>query len=192
MSTVLPATMLTVSRLLVSMVALGVVARGVSAQGTPSGPVRIPSQTYIAINPIGVVGDIGTLELETGIVQGITLGGVASYMDIDDRRWTTFDAKFRYYPAEVVLRDWSVGASFGFTRFSNLVDQELGGQARETLTAPTIGIIVDKNWLTGRGEHFLIGTGVGAKRVLANKGDRDRVDVDRAQFTARLVIGYAF
>jgi hypothetical protein len=181
-----------VRRLLIPMVALGIVAQRGDAQGTATAPVRIPSQTYIAINPIGVVGDIGTIELETGVVQGVTLGGVASYLDVDDVRFTTFDFKVRYYPAEVVLRDWSIGATIGFTRVSNLVDQPMGGQTRESLSAPTIGLIVDKNWLTGRGEHFLIGTGVGAKRLLVNKTDRDRVDIGRAVFTARLMLGYAF
>jgi len=185
--------MLTVRRLFVSLVALGVGARVASAQGTATSPVRIPSQTYIAINPIGVVGDIGTLEVESGIAQGLTLGGVASYMNwVDDQRFTTFDFKVRYYPGEVVLRDWSVGAVLGVTRFSNIVNANLNGPTRESLTAPTIGIIVDKNWLTGRGEHFLIGTGVGAKRVLASKSDIDRVDFYHAVFTVRFVLGYAF
>lgn len=187
--------MLTVRRLLVLMVALGVVTHRASAQGTATSPVRIPSQTYIAINPIGVVGDIGTVELESGVAQGVTLGGVASYMNwVDDQRFTTFDFKVRYYPAEVVLRDWSVGGTIGVTRFSNVVvvDNNVGNPTRQYLTAPTIGIIVDKNWLTGRGEHFLIGTGVGAKRVLASKSEIDRVDFYHAVFTARLVIGYAF
>jgi hypothetical protein len=185
-------------RLIVPMVALAFGTQRAVAQGTADARVRIPSQTYIAVNPIGVVGDIGTAEIETGVVQGITVGGVASYIDIDDRRWTTFDFKVRYYPAEVVLRDWSIGATFGFTRFSNLVDNDQTDVAgapdkiRRSMTAPTLGLEVDKNWLVGRGDHFLIGTGVGAKRVLASKSDRDKVDIDRAIFTARLVLGYAF
>lgn len=177
-------------RLLVPMVALGILAQRGSAQGATA-PVRLPSQTYIAVNPVGVVGNVGTVELESGIVQGVTLGGVASYIDIDHDRYTTFDFKVRYYPAEVVLRDWSIGATVGGTRFSKLVDTDLG-KVRESVTAPTLGLIVDKNWLTGRGEHFLIGTGVGAKRVLASKDDRDRVNINQAIFTARLVLGYAF
>jgi hypothetical protein len=192
--TVLPATMLTVRRLFVPMVALAILAQRAAAQGTATTPVRIPSQTYVAVNPLGVVGDIGTVEVESGIAQGVTVGGVGSYIDVDDNRFTTFDFKVRYYPAEVVLRDWSIGGTFGFTRFSNLVDSPTPNEPKErqSLTAPTIGIIVDKNFLMGRGEHFLIGTGVGAKRVLAGAGERDRANVDRAIFTARLVLGYAF
>jgi hypothetical protein len=149
--------------------------------------VPLPSWTYIGINPVGVPADIGTVELETGVVQGVTVGGVASYIDVSDTRFTTFDFKFRYYPAEVVLRGYSVGATVGVTRFSNNVNG-----TRESLTAPTIGVIVDYNWLFGRDQHFLVGTGIGAKRVLAGKAERDRADVDRAVFTARLIVGYAF
>ena len=182
-------------RLIVPMVALAFGAQRAAAQGTGDARVRIPSRTYIAVNPIGVVGDIGMVEVESGVVQGVTLGGVGSYIDIDNDRWTTFDFKVRYYPAEVVLRDWSIGGTFGFTRFSNLVETSTPAgevKERQSLSAPTLGLIVDKNWLTGPGQHFLIGTGVGAKRVLVSKGDRDRVDIDRAIFTARLVLGYAF
>lgn len=183
--------MLSFRRLIVPMVTLAIAGQSAMAQASGVTPVRLPSQTYIAINPLGVVGDIGTIEAETGVVQGVTVGGVASYIDVDDARFTTFDFKVRYYPAEVVLRDWSIGGTFGFTRFSDLVDGA-NGKTRQSLSAPTIGLVVDKNWLTGRGQHFLIGTGVGAKRLLANKADRDRVDIDRAIFTVRLVLGYAF
>ena len=179
-------------RLLLPMVALGILAQRGSAQAAP---VRLLSQTYIGVNPIGVVGNIGTVELETGVVQGITVGGVASYIDVDHDRFTTFEFKARYYPAEVVLRDWSIGATLGGTHFSTLQDTTIGQvntHVRQSMTAPTLGLIVDKNWLTGRGEHFLIGTGVGAKRVLASRDDRDRVDIGPAIFTARLILGYAF
>src|SRR4051812_13088466 len=143
-------------RLILPMVALAISAHRMAAQGTAAAPVRIPSQTYIAVNPVGVIGDIGTLEVETGVVQGVTVGGVASYIDVDRDRFTTFDFKVRYYPAEVVLRDWSIGATFGFTRFSKLIDTSVNAstvEVRERLTAPTLGLVVDKNWLTGRGQH---------------------------------------
>ena len=38
----------------------------------------------------------------------------------------------------------------------------------------------------------LIGTGVGAKRIIASTADRDRADVERAIVTGRLTVGYAF
>jgi hypothetical protein len=149
--------------------------------------VPIPSRTYIGFNPIGLPADIGSVEVENAIAPGITVGGVGSYTDVDQHRFTTFDFKIRYYPGEVVLRDYSIGGTLGYTRFSNVVSG-----TRESLSAPTVGIVFDRNWIYGRGQHFVVGTGVGAKRVLASTAERKRADVDRAVVTARLVLGFAF
>lgn len=178
-----------VRRCVVPLVALLFVSLRASAQApAQSQRVPIPSRTYIGFNPIGLPADVATFELETGVVQGITLGGVASYIDAtDDRRFTTFDVKARYYPGEVILRDFSIGASIGWTRFSNKPDS-----VRQSLTAPTVGLIADYNWLFGHGQHFLVGTGAGVKRVLASHEDRSRVDIDKAIFTVRFILGYAF
>lgn len=151
------------------------------------GLVPIPTRTYVGFNPVGLPADIATFEIESAVAPGITIGGVASYMDISDTRFTTFDFKVRYYPGEVVLRDWSLGATAGYTRISNLV-----GGTRETLDAPTLGVVLDRNWLYGRSKRFLIGTGIGAKRLIASSADRDRVDVERAIMTVRLIVGFAF
>ena len=168
------------------LVALAARAHAQVAQPTP-GLVPIPSRTYVGFNPIGLPADIGTIEIENAIAPGITVGGVASYIDVSDRRFTTFDFKIRYYPGEIVLRDYSIGGSIGYTKFSNIVQT-----VRQELSAPTIGIILDRNWVYGRGQHFIIGTGVGAKRVLASSDDRARADVSRAVVTGRLIIGFAF
>jgi hypothetical protein len=141
----------------------------------------------VAFNPLGLPADIATIEIENAIAAGITLGGVASYIDVDNHRFTTFDVKMRYYPSEIVLRGWAIGGSLGYTKFSNLVNG-----SRESLAAPTIGIILDRNWVYGRGGHFVVGTGVGAKRVVASSPERSRADVERAVVTGRLIIGFAF
>ena len=157
------------------------------ASQAPVGLVPIPSRTYIGFNPVGLPADVATFEIENAVAQGITVGGVGSYIDVNDQRFTTFDFKVRYYPGEVVLRDWAIGATVGYTRFSNLVNG-----IREPLNAPTLGIVLDRNWLYGRGQHFLIGTGVGAKRIIASSAERDRADVERAIVSARLIVGFAF
>lgn len=168
--------------------ALATAVPRLGAQATsPSGLVPIPSRTYIGFNPIGLPADIGTVEIENAIAPGITVGGVGSYIDVDHHRFTTFDFKVRYYPGEIVLRGYAIGGSVGYTRFSNVVDG-----TRQALDAPTIGIIFDRNWIYGRGQHFVVGTGVGAKRVLASSAERERADVDRAVVTARLILGFAF
>jgi hypothetical protein len=170
--------------MLIGMLGLSAALFSAAAQVPGS---RIPTRTVIGINPLGLPADIGTLEIENAVAQGITVGAAGSYIDVSDSRFTTLEFKLRYYPGDVVLRGWSVGATAGSTRFSNIVDGN-----RETLVAPTIGLIVDYNWLLGRSEHFLIGTGGGAKRVLASEDARERAHVDRAVFTARLIVGVAF
>jgi hypothetical protein len=147
--------------------------------------IPIPYRTYIAINPLGIPFDIASAEVETAVAQGITVGGLASYTSIDHDRYTTFDAKVRYYPGEVVLRGFSVGASVGHTRFTT---KDVPG----ALEYPSIGLLVDYNFMLGAAGRFVVGTGVGAKRVIASADDRAPFDVDRATVTLRFVLGIAF
>ena len=75
-----------------------------------------------------------------------------------------------------MLRGFSVGLSGGFLRYSSR-----GGPTdaqRVASIAPTLGVVVDYNWMLGVNRRFLVGTGVGAKRVLARRR-ADRADVDR-------------
>ncbi len=126
------------------------------------------------------------------------MGGLGSLTAADDDRYLTFEFKARYYPGEVVLRGFSVGLSAGSLRYSTLVDNSaigprFGSRTRQQLTAPTIGVLTDYNWLLGTSHRFLVGTGLGAKRILASRDDRARVgDLDRAYLTARFIVGLAF
>ena len=151
--------------------------------------IPIPYRTYIAFNPSLVVFDFGSIEMENAVAPGVTLGGVGSYTLVNHNRYTSGDFNIRYYPGEVVLRGLSFGLSGGLLRYS----------ARDTLTgatvaihAPTIGVLGDYNWLIGPTHRFLVGTGIGGKRVLASTQERQKVRLDRAYVTARFVVGYAF
>jgi hypothetical protein len=162
------------------------------AQGAGQpGLVRIPYRTYISVNPLGIPFDIFSAEVESGIAQGMTLGGSVSHIDLGDERTSSAEFKFRYYPGEVVLRGFSVGASVGLLRYSDIRDNGLL-QSRETLDTPTLGVILDYNWMLGAQRRFIIGTGIGAKRILASSQDRDRVGLDRAQASGRFTVGIAF
>ena len=176
-------------RSLVTVLAVVTLAKSVGAQGAESAArVPIRYRTYISINPLGIPFDLFSAEVESGIAQGMTLGASGSHIDVGDQRYSSADFKFRYYPSEVVLRGVSVGASVGMLRYSDI--RGLG--TRESLDTPTLGVIVDYNWMLGAQRRFLIGTGVGAKRILASSEDRDRVGLDRAQFTGRFTMGIAF
>ena len=157
-------------------------------------------RSFVGANPLGIPFDIVSVELETAVAPATTLGIIGSYNDIDNRRFTTVDGRFKYYPAEVAMRGFSVGMSVGFTKFRgrpegcvyNPVTFECPEPPVETLGAGTLGVLVDYNWTQGPSQRFVIGTGVGAKRILASADERDKVGLDRAYVTARFVIGLLF
>jgi hypothetical protein len=174
-----------------------------AAQNSPamSPAAAIPQwRSFIGANPLGIPFDIVSIEAETTIMDAATVGLVGSYNDIDNKRYTTFDARFKYYPAETAMRGFSVGMSGGMTKFRGndglcVFNPSTGGctpQPAETLNAGTLGVLVDYNWTQGPSQRFVVGTGVGAKRILASREDRDRIGLDRAYVTGRFVIGLLF
>jgi hypothetical protein len=176
-------------RSLLFVVVVAALPRLVGAQGGESVPrVPIRYRTYISINPLGIPFDLFSAEVESGIAQGMTLGASASHIDLGDRRYSSADFKFRYYPSEVVLRGISVGANVGMLRYSDIREADV----RESVDTPTIGVILDYNWMLGAQRRFVVGTGVGAKRILASSEERKRVGLDRATFTVRFTLGIAF
>jgi hypothetical protein len=46
--------------------------------------------------------------------------------------------------------------------------------------------------MLGARRRFIVGGGVGGKRVLANAAIRERVGIDKAYATVRFVVGIAF
>ena len=154
-------------------------------------------RSFIGANPLGIPFDIVSAEFETTVAPAATVGVVASYNDIDRRRFTTFDGRFKYYPAEIAMRGFSVGMSAGWTKFvgDGTPVCDINGctsPTREELNAGTLGVLVDYNWAQGPSQRFVVGTGVGAKRILASVDERGRLGLDRAYVTARFVIGLLF
>ena len=168
------------------------VAAASPSLGQGPGRVPIPYTSYVAINPLGIPFDIAAAEIESGVANGITVGGVASYTALGDDRYTTVDLKIRYYPSEVVLEGLSFGVSLGRTHFTTPIDTGLGGRVRRGKDYTTFGLLGDYNWLLGARKRFLVGTGVGLKRVLLNSDERSTFGIDQPVFTARFVLGLAF
>jgi len=153
--------------------------------------IPIPYRTYVAVNPLGIPFNIASAEVESAVASGITLGGSLSYTSLSHDRYTTFDGKLRYYPSEVVLQGLSIGASVGHSRFSTLVGSPTG-DVRSGFDYNTVGLLVDYNALLGARKRFVLGTGLGAKRILGDSDDRERVGLDNPILTVRFVVGLAF
>ena len=166
-------------------------------RGAPIYPV--PYRALIGINPLGIPFDIGALEIEGVMLPGVSIAGAVSYSALNDDdgngegdpRFFSGDVKVRYYPAEVALKGFAVGLALGFTRYSENRDAGAGLE-RQTLTAPTISVLADYNFLLGARQRFVVGTGLGAKRLLASEEDRDRTGAPRAYPFVRFILGLAF
>lgn len=151
------------------------------------GRVAIPYTTYVAINPMGIPFNVASVEIESGVANGVTVGGVGSYTQLGHDRYTTFDLNLRYYPSEIVLDGLSFGVSLGRTHFTTPVDSVRRGK-----DYGTVGLLADYNWLLGARKRFIVGTGVGLKRVLLSSDERSAFGIDQPTFTARFVLGLAF
>lgn len=178
---------------LVMFVSIPTVSAKSQIRGTD---IPIALNSAVAFNPILLPFGSPMMELETGVGAGFTLGGVASYTNLTDR-YTSVEAKLRYYPGQVVLQGFSMGLTAGWLRFST---DNHAPESSGTLSAPTVGIIADHNWLLGRSRQFLVGTGLGAKRVLASESDlaplylqpRNNPLGSAKYMNVRFVVGYAF
>ena len=172
-------------------------AAPMAAQNSPqmSPAAAIPQwRSFLGANPLGIPFDIVSIEAETAIAPAATVGIVGSYNDIDNTRYSTLDGRFKYYPAEVAMRGFSVGLSAGMTKFrgGETFDNFGNSLGFKTLNAGTLGVLVDYNWTQGPSQRFVVGTGVGAKRILASAEKRDELFLERAYVTGRFVIGLLF
>ena len=165
---------------------------------TTAQSTAVPSYVgVIGFNPLGIPFNIFSVEAEGAVHQAFTAVGSVSYTDFgsDAPRWASFELRGRYYPAEVALRGFSMGLGIGVVQFSDRSNNYTGDPnvrpERLSHTSPTISVGADHNWLLGSQRRFLVGGGVGAKRMLTT-GDDPNLDVPRAYPTVRFLIGLAF
>ena len=92
--------------------------------------------------------------------------------------------------SEIVLRGFSLGLSAGYLRYEP--EKASDAPRRERLSAPTLGVVTDYNWMLGGTRRFVVGVGAAAKRVLAASSERERVGIGQAYVTTRFVVGLAF
>jgi hypothetical protein len=158
------------------------------------GPPTQPGSTQtrrnaFAINPLGIPFEVVSIEFESALHDAFTLAGNFSYFSPDDYTRSSFEVKGRLYPNERAPQGFSVGFGIGGVNTRETISVN-GVDERRDNTAPAIGVYVDFNWLLGRSNRFLVGTGVGAKRILADREDFD--SAPRVYGTARFLIGVAF
>ena len=187
------------------MIPAAAAAQAADARSAASGY----TQTF-AINPIALPFGLFSAEYERVAGSGFTVGVGGSYFDgaalddeddgDDDARSAWFEGKVLYYPNEVAFRGFSAGLTLGYVNERRSVyDGVVYGPTGEITTRPegsvsegaaTLGVLLDYNWLLGRRRRFVVGTGIGARRVL--KDVEPGSPLSQVYPDGRLVLGLAF
>lgn len=186
------------ARITMVALALAIIAASAQGQGNP-----VPTMGYanvVAIDPLGIPLAIASIEYAGDAGGGVALGGNFSYVapgDSHDARFTTLEAQGRFYPNERAFDGFSVGLTAGVTNYSKgvaLPSPTDGGTVweRHSVSLASLGVIVDYDWLLGRSQRFLVGSGIGAKRLFGNTGRLKDLGGAVAYPTGRLVIGLLF
>jgi hypothetical protein len=163
-----------------------------------SGAASQPYAQTISINPLGLPFGIFSAEYERVVSGGLTVGVGGTYAsgfyeddDEEDARDAWVEGKLLYYPNETPLRGFSVGLTLGYHNARNDGSSLFGpGGTVRSEGAPTVGVLLDYNWLIGPRKRFLIGTGIGARRVLKNVDSNS--PLSQVYPDGRLQIGIAY
>ena len=161
-----------------------------------------PWRQAIAVNALAIPFGLFSGEYEVALPSpGFSVGIGGSWLTTGDDRNSWLEAKAHYYPGERPFRGFAVGLTAGVHSARNRGDfvscdnpfNPCDDDSRpfRTATAPTLGVIVNYDWLIGRQERFRIGLGLGAKRTLRDVGPDNGV-LEQVYPDGRFVLGVAF
>jgi hypothetical protein len=144
----------------------------------------------ISIQPISSMLTVYSGEAELAMSRSATIGVGATYWSPDvidgDFTYTSGDLKFRYYPEGRAFQGFSFGGSVGYTHLG-ASDNSNSGSA----SGPSVGVMLDYNWLLGAEKSFYVGFGLGGKTLFIS--DKEVADQATLHYpTMRLSVGWAF
>jgi hypothetical protein len=116
-----------------------------------------------------------------------TLGfsGWYEYKDVK-ARWTY--AKMMYYPGGIALSGFAFGLTAGVIR--SYSDKDSEKEIEEHDTSPTVGAMIQYNWLPGSKDRLLIGFGLGSRCAVKSIGDNS--PLKQFDGDGRIVVGWTF
>lgn len=158
----------------------------------PTAATTATDTTYsrvLTIQPINLVLTIVAGEYEQKLGAATTWGIGTTYWDAGpiggSGKYFSGEVKLRYYPDGTALRGFSVGGSAGLSNIS-------GGNGSSTLSAPSLGVLLEYQWLLGKTKSFVVAIGGGAKVLIASPDRNSSGDFTLRYPTARVSIGFAF
>ena len=163
-----------------------------AASGQEVATPSVAPRNVLSIQPINAVLAAYSAEYERQVAAALTLGAGGTYFKsgntVDDVTYKSGDIKLRYYPNGTALMGFSFGGSAGFSSISGF---DING-APLSLSGPSIGVLLEYQWLLGVKRNFAVALGLGAKAVLVKDSTFSNGHSAARYPTARISVGYAF
>ena len=145
-----------------------------------------------SIQPISAMLTVYAGEAELAMSRSTTIGVGGTYWSPDvidgDFNYLSGDLKIRYYPEGHAFQGFSFGGSVGVTR---LTASDNSSSTGSSASGPSIGVMLDYNWLLGAEKSFYVGLGLGAKTLfISDKSVADEATLHYPTF--RLSVGWGF
>jgi hypothetical protein len=149
-------------------------------------------RNVLSIQPINAVFTDYSAEYERATGNAVTLGVGGTFFNIgdgvDEITYKSADVKLRYYPNGTALMGFSFGGTAGFSSVSG---KDFDG-TDESASGPSLGVLLEYQWLLGVQRNFSVALGLGAKAVFV-KDNAFTSDNFLARYpTARVSVGFAF
>ena len=155
-------------------------------------PAPAAPHNVISIQPLNAVFTAYSAEYERQTGAAVTLGVGGTFFNIgdgiDEVTFKSADFKLRYYPNGTALMGFSFGGTAGFTSVSGT---SFDG-TKESASGPSLGVLLEYQWLLGVKHNFSVALGVGAKAVFVKDNQITSQDFAAKYPTARVSVGFAF
>jgi len=167
-------------------------AQQITAAAPPQPVFVVMPRNVLSIQPINAVFTDYSAEYERATRGAVTFGIGGTFFNVgdgvDEITYKSADVKLRYYPNGTALMGFSFGGTAGYSSVSG---QDFDG-TDQSASGPSLGILLEYQWLMGVQRNFSVALGVGAKAVFV-KDNAFTSDNFLARYpTARVSVGFAF
>lgn len=179
--------------ILIAAVLLPLAAASAQQVAAPTAPaVPAAPHNVISIQPLNAVLTVYSAEYEHQVGAAVTLGVGGTFVNagsgVDEVTYKSGDLKLRYYPSGTALMGFSFGGTAGFTSVSGT---DFAG-SKTSVSGPSLGVLLEYQWLLGVQRNFSVALGVGAKAVFVKDNQFTSDNFVTRYPTARVSVGYAF
>jgi hypothetical protein len=169
------------------------IAAAIMPFAAASGQSVATPRNVLSIQPINAVFTAYSAEYEHSMTAASSFGVGGTFFDVGDGidkvSYKSGDLKLRYYPNGTALMGFSFGGSAGFSSITG-TDGTTGNET--TVSGPSLGFLLEYQWLMGVQRNVSVALGAGAKVVFVKDTDFSSDNYSARYPTVRVSIGYAF